>query len=303
MMKKVHFKSGKSTLTGDLYIPEQLNAPVPAVVIIGPMTYVKEQAPTNYAKRLATQGFIALAFDCRYRGESGGEPRAYENPLHKVEDIKAAVNFLASYPDVDSDKIAGLGICQGSSEMLRAIAEEPRIKVGATIAGQYRDREGSIEWLGEDGYQKRLEAGKKAKQKYEQTGEVEYIPAVDEENMEVGMPGKMVWDWYHHWSDRGVWENFYAVMSDAELLPYESISAAQQMQTPYLMIHSDNCMQPAAARRHYEAMPTSDKKLLWQGETMHLQFYDDPKIVSSAVVNVADWFEKHLSQKVPTHSM
>lgn len=293
-MEKVHFRSGDTTLTGDLYKPEQLNVPAPAVVIIGPMTYVKEQAPTNYATRLAKQGYIALAFDCRYRGESGGEPRAFENPQHKVEDIRAAVEYLSTRPDVNSNKIAGLGICQGSSEMLRAVADDPLIKVGVTIAGQYRDPEGDIAWLGEDNYAKRLEAGQKAKLKYEQTGDVDYVAAVDKTDPNVGMPGEMVWDWYHHWSDRGVWENFYAVMSDVELLSYESISAAKRMHTPYLMIHSDNCMLPPAARRHFDAMPTQDKELQWEGETMHLQFYDDAPVVDKAVGNITNWLKKHL---------
>lgn len=295
-MEKIHFRSGETTLTGNLYLPDKLDVPVPAITLIGPMTYVKEQAPTNYAIRLAQRGFAALVFDCRYRGESGGEPRAYENPLHKVADIRAAVEFLATRPEVDADKLAGLGICQGSSEMLRAVADEPLIKVTATVAGQYRDHEGDIAWLGEDGYASRLAAGQKAKQLYEQTRDVQYVPGVDKTDPNVGMPGELVWGWYNGWAERGVWENFYAVMSDADLLPYESLSAAQRMRTPYLMIHSDNCMLPDAARRHFDAMPTGDKKLLWEGQTRHLQYYDDPTIVDPAVKNIADWFNQHLSK-------
>ena len=71
--------------------------------------------------------------------------------------------------------------------------------------------------------------------------------------MNVGMPGKFVWDWYHLWADRGLWDNRYAVMSDADLLDYRSISAARRLETPWLMVHSDQCFLPDAARRRFEA--------------------------------------------------
>jgi hypothetical protein len=61
-------------------------------------------------------------------------------------------------------------------------------------------------------------------------------------------------------------------MSDADLLAYDSISAARRLQTPYLMIHSDNCFLPHAARRHFDAVPTSEKKLLWEGQNQHFQY-------------------------------
>ncbi len=82
--EKVTFESHGETLVGNLYLPEtEKNA---AVVLLGPMTFQKEQAPTEYARRLAKMGFAALVFDPRYRGESGGAPRYWENPRAKVED-------------------------------------------------------------------------------------------------------------------------------------------------------------------------------------------------------------------------
>lgn len=76
-MEKVRFSSAGETLVGDLHMP-QSKTRAPAVAIIGPMTYQKEQAPTQYARRLAQQGYAALAYDSRYRGESGGEPRCWQ---------------------------------------------------------------------------------------------------------------------------------------------------------------------------------------------------------------------------------
>jgi uncharacterized protein len=288
---KVRFDSAEAgvSLVGDLYLPATPAANSAAFVIIGPMTFQKEQAPTEYARRLAASGHTALAFDTRYRGESGGQPRAYENPFHKVADILSAVSFLREQPGVNPDRIIGLGICQGSSEMLRAVAEDNRIAAGVTLAGHYRDREGDIAWLTEDGYAARLAQGEKAKAKYLTTGEIDYVAGVDDVDMNVGMPGKFVWDWYHVWAEKGLWDNRYAVMSDADLLAYESISAARSQNKPYLMIHSDNSFLPDAAHRHFDAMPSVSKKLLWEGETPHLSYYDQPHVLDRSVASIATW--------------
>ena len=288
---KVRFDSAEAgvALVGDLYAPIVARADSAAFVIIGPMTFQKEQAPTEYARRLAALGHTALAFDTRYRGESGGEPRAYENPFHKVADIISAASCLKSQPSVNPERLIGLGICQGSSEMLRAVAEDDMIKAGVTLAGQYRDHEGDIAWLTEEGYAARLAKGKAAKAKYEATGEIDYVAGVDEFDMDVGMPGKFVWDWYHIWAKKGLWNNRYAVMSDADLLPYESISAARTLTKPYLLIHSDNSFLPDAARRHFEAMPSKDKKLIWDGDTPHLSYYDQPEVLDRTVASIERW--------------
>jgi len=277
------------SLVGDLYVPAAPVAESCAFVIIGPMTFQKEQSPTEYARRLAAAGHTALAFDTRYRGESGGTPRAYENPLHKVADILSAVSFLRSLPEVNPARLIGLGICQGSSEMLRAVAEDDRIVAGVTLAGHYRDHEGDVTWLTEEGLAARLAQGQAAKAKYDATGEVDYVAAVDDADMNVGMPSKFVWEWYHHWSDRGMWENRYAVMSDAELFSYESISAARQLTKPYLMIHSDYSFLPDVARRHYDAMPSTAKTLLWEGDTPHFSYYDNPEILDRSVASITKW--------------
>jgi hypothetical protein len=108
------------------------------------------------------------------------------------------------------------------------------------------------------------------------------------------MPGELVWSWYQLWADRGLWENRYAVMSDAPLLQFDSISAAARLTKPYLMVHADLCAIPDAARRHFAVVPTPDKKLIWEGQTRHLQFYDDPAVIDRTACNVIDWFSQHL---------
>jgi hypothetical protein len=115
----------RATVVGRLFPAEFGLGPAPAAVIIGPENYQKEQAPAQYAPRLAQLGYTALIFDPRYRGESGGEPRCYENPIAKLEDLSAAFEFLSGRPDVDSERLALLGICFGGSYALRAAADDP----------------------------------------------------------------------------------------------------------------------------------------------------------------------------------
>lgn len=299
-IERVTFPSHGAELVGLLYVPEGLAAPAPALPMLGPETFVKEQAPTQYAKRLANDGFVTLAFDPRYAGESGGTPRRWEDPQAKAEDVRAAVDYLAGRSEVDAGRIAALAICQGSSAMLRAAADDQRISALVTVAGHYRDHAGDLLWRGgEDALAELRTRGQQAKATYERTGEVEYVPAVDPESTDAGMPGKMVYDWYIPWADAGIWDNRYAVLSDAELYDFESLSAAQRLQIPYLMIHSDNSFLPEAARRHFDAVPGTNKRLEWAGQTAHFQYYDDPVVIDHTVALINDWLRKQLALPKP----
>lgn len=291
----VEFDSGGETVAGRLFRAEFGDGPAPAVAILGPMTFQKEQLPLQYARRLAACGFTALIFDPRYRGESGGEPRCYEDPVAKVEDLNAAVGFLDGLPDTDSARLAVVGACMGGSGAITAAAGNPLIKAIATVTGQYRDHATDVAWLGgEDAFAERLARGQEARAKYDATGEVAYVPAVDFVRPDVGMPGELVHSWYQLWADRGQWENRYAVMSDAALLPFEGLSAAARLTKPFLMIHGDQSAFPDTARRHFAVAPTHDKQLLVEAGTRHLQYYDDPAIIDRTVLHIVDWFSRHL---------
>jgi fermentation-respiration switch protein FrsA (DUF1100 family) len=293
--RPVTFESHGETVVGRLYEAEFGNGPAPGVVVIGPENYQKEQAPAQYAPRFAELGYTALIFDPRYRGESGGEPRCYENPLAKIEDLAAAFDYMSELPGVDSERLALVGICFGGSYALRAAADDPRIRAVATAAAHLRDRAADVAWLGSEAtVAERLARGHAALEKYQATGTVDYVPCVDFSRRDVGMPGETVWSWYQLWADRGLWENRYAVMSDAAVLTYDSISAAARLTTPLLMVHSDQCAVPAAARRHFSVVPSADKRLLWEDQTRHFQYYEDPIVIERAVCSIVDWFAPHL---------
>lgn len=293
-IETVTFQVDGIELVGDLHKPVGASEPLPAVAIIGPMTYERNQAPTQYAKRLAKLGYAALAYDSRYRGDSGGAPRQYENPFHKLEDMKAAVDFLRGREGIDAEQVNILGICQGGSVALRAAQEHAGVHAVATVTSQYRDQEGDHAWLGER-YSDRLSKGQDALAKFGADGTVETVPAVDETDMDVGMPGEFVWEWYQPWADRGEWTNNYPRMSDAALLEYSSIEAAQKLDKPWLMIHGDNCFLPDAAKRHFAAVPEDTPKRMTWDETPHLDYYDQAPVLDRTSAEVHEWFSGHAS--------
>ncbi|MGW5318856.1 alpha/beta hydrolase [Nocardia thailandica] len=292
--ERVVFLSGGESVVGRLYPAQFANGPAAAVAIIGPMTYVKEQSPVRYARRLAADGFAALVFDPRYRGESGGEPRDLEDPVAKVEDLRAAVRFLAADPRVDADRLAVIGICMGGNTAVHAAADDPRIRAVAAITPHFRNAEADAQWLGgPDAVAARLARGREALAEYLATGEVDYIRAVDSTDPEVAMPGVVPWSWYQPHADRGTWANRYARHGDVALLSYESISAAARLTKPFLLVHGDGCALPEQAERHFAVVPTPDKLHL-RPATPHLAFYDDPAAIAATVTRVTDWFARHL---------
>ena len=138
--KKVTFKTQYGlTLAADLYTP--LNPPqggkLAAIAVSGPFGAVKEQCSGLYAMRMAERGFVALAFDPSYTGESSGEPRRTASPDINTEDFMAAVDFLSKQDNVDAEKIGIIGICGWGGIALNAAATDTRIK--ATVASTMYD--------------------------------------------------------------------------------------------------------------------------------------------------------------------
>lgn len=120
------------TVAADMYTPKDAKDQMAAIAVSGPHGAVKEQSSGLYAQMLAEQGFVTIAFDPSFTGESGGMPRRLASPEINTEDFSAAVDFLSAQPNVDANRIAILGICGWGGFAINAAANDPRIK--ATVA-------------------------------------------------------------------------------------------------------------------------------------------------------------------------
>ena len=125
------------TLAADVYSPKAAQGRLPAIAVCGPFGAVKEQASGLYAQTMAERGFLTLAFDPSFTGESGGQPRYMASPDINTEDFQAAVDYLSLREDVDPEKIGIIGICGWGGMALNAAAIDTRIK--ATVASTMYD--------------------------------------------------------------------------------------------------------------------------------------------------------------------
>ena len=140
--RHVTFPSGGETLAGTLFTPPgPPDGRLPAVVVAGGQTCVKEQMAGRYAGRLAARGYAALAFDFRGFGESTGQPRDYESPSRKIEDIRGAFSFLADQPGLDPGRLAALGIGVGAGHVAVEAASDRRVRALALVAPALQDPE------------------------------------------------------------------------------------------------------------------------------------------------------------------
>lgn len=131
--KKVTFANHFGiTLAADMYIPKDKDGKLPAIAVSGPFGAVKEQSSGLYAQTIAERGFLTIAFDPSFTGESGGEPRYMNSPDINVEDFQAAVDFLSVQDNVDPEKIGILGICGWGGMALQTACVDTRIKATVT---------------------------------------------------------------------------------------------------------------------------------------------------------------------------
>ena len=125
------------TLAADMYKPKDAVGRLAAIAVCGPFGAVKEQAAGLYAQEMAERGFLTIAFDPSFTGESGGNPRYMTSPDINTEDFSAAVDYLVTHPEADPEKIGIIGICGWGGIALSAASADPRIK--ATLASTMYD--------------------------------------------------------------------------------------------------------------------------------------------------------------------
>jgi len=307
MKEDVRFESAGLEIAGHLYLPEGAQTPGPAVVVGHPGTGVKEQAAGLYARRLAEQGFVTLAFDAAFQGESSGEPRGLEDPAQRVEDHKAAVSFLSVHPAVDPERIAALGVCASGGYVVAAAATDHRISAVATVSGvdigrQFRN--------GSDGAQPpavvqqmiaAASAARTAAARGEAVGALSLFPADAAEACAGGRHAFEGWEYYC--TPRG------GHARSAKALPWPSIDRIAGFDAfrfvdliaprPLLIIAGDQAVTSWMASEAFIAA-REPKELFWIQRASHVDLYDREPFVTAAISKLTAFFDAHIGGRTPT---
>jgi fermentation-respiration switch protein FrsA (DUF1100 family) len=296
-MERVTFKSNGLELVGHLRLPSDATGPFPALALTGPLTGVKDQVVGTYAEKLADEGFATLAFDHRNFGESEGSPRQHEDQAGKVADLRDAVSYLASRPEVDPDRIGVVGVCLGGAYAVRAAAFDPRVRAVAGIAAAYNSPRRLRDALGPEGFRARLGDVVSNLVRESEGGEVAYVPAVSLDGP-AAMAGQEPYDYYGtERSKSDVWENRLSVDSFWQLMTLDALSAAELLdETPFLVVHGrvDGFCSPEGAQAVYDQAP-GPKEIEWLETTNHIDLYDQPQFVDPAVRRAAKFFARELA--------
>ncbi|WP_404790237.1 alpha/beta hydrolase [Altericista sp. CCNU0014] len=285
-INRVTFQSNGVNLVGNLYLPANYKAGdrLPAVIVSGSWTTVKEQMAGEYAQKLADRGFAALAFDSRSFGESGGKLRNYESPSNKIADIKNAITFLQTVDAVNGDRIAGLGICAGAGYMTAVAAEDDRLKALIAIAPWIHDSAIVNQvYGGEAKVKQMIQTGRNAAEKFAKTGQADYVFATSKTDKSAVMFGEI--DYYQN-TERGAipqWNNRFAVATWAEWLTFNPTIKANRVKIPTLFVHSEKAAIPNGAKQFFAAIPTKNKTFVWANDYQQFDFYDRPGAMDKAI--------------------
>jgi uncharacterized protein len=306
MKTNVIFDSAGLKLAGHLYTPDD-GAPArrPAIVVGHPGSGVKEQAAGLYARRLAQEGFVAIAFDAAYQGESEGEPRGLEDPGHRVEDLKSAVSFLTTRDEVNPDQIGALGICASGGYALTATATDHRIKAVATVsavdlARQFRH--------GADGaqdpavFQAMLDAAASARTA-EAHGEsvqtFQLFPATAEE---ARARGQHVFEGFEYYCTARAQHprsaKFLTWTSIDHMASFDAFRFVSLIRRPLLM---NVGREAVTSWMSVEAFQNAQgpKELFWIDGATHVDLYDKEEYVPAVIAKLTDFFRTTLDAATP----
>lgn len=276
------------TLAADLYEPKGADGKLPAIAVSGPFGAVKEQSSGLYAQTMAEKGFLTIAFDPSYTGESGGEPRYMASPDINTEDFMAAVDFLSVQENVDSEKIGIIGICGWGGMALNAAALDTRIK--ATITSTMYD----MSRVNAKGY---FDAEDTPEARYEKKKALNAQRIVDykKSNYELGggvvdpLPDDapfFVKDYYDYYktsrgyhprslNSNGGW-NKIGCMS---FLNQPILAYSDEIRNAVLMIHGEKAHSCYFSRDAFTKLQGQNKELLIIPDAVHTDLYDRMDVI------------------------
>jgi fermentation-respiration switch protein FrsA (DUF1100 family) len=299
--RKVTFKNRYGiTLSADVYQPKNRNGKLAAIAVSGPFGAVKEQSSGLYAQTMAERGFVTLAFDPSYTGESGGEPRHVASPDINTEDFSAAVDFLGLQPSVDRNRIAIIGICGWGGMALNAAVVDQRIKAVATSTMYDMSRvmsKGYNDKMTKEERTKSLEQLSQQRWKDAENGKPEFGPIYNE--LKGGEPQFMVeYADYYKKRERGFHPR--AINSNGSWTVTNPLSfmnlplltyVAEISPRPVLLIHGEKAHSRYFSETAYQAA-TEPKELVIIKGANHVDLYDQVNLIPFD--KLTEFFTKNL---------
>ena len=283
-VESVRFKNRFGiTLAADLYKPKQAEGKLPAIAVSGPFGAVKEQSSGLYAQTMAERGFLAIAFDPSYTGESSGEPRYVASPDINTEDFSAAVDFLSIREDVDPDRIGIIGICGWGGMALNAAAIDTRIKATVTVTMYDMSR------VNANGYFDAMDADAR----YELRKKLNAQRTIDARNGSYALAGgvvdplpedapQFVKDYYDYYkTKRGYHKrslnsnNGWNVTSSLSFINTPLLTYSDEIRSAVLMIHGEKAHSRYFSEDAFKKLKGDNKELLIIPGASHVDLYDN----------------------------
>ena len=282
--EKVTFRNRYGiTLVADMYIPKNVEGKLAAIAVSGPFGAVKEQSSGLYAQTLAERGFLTIAFDPSYTGESGGQPRYVASPDINTEDFSAAVDFLSTRDDVDPERIGILGICGWGGMALNAAAMDTRIK--ATVTSTMYD----MSRVNANGYFDAMDAD----QRYELRRQLNAQRTLDAKNGTYELAGgvvdplpddapQFVKDYYAYYkTPRGYHKrslnsnNGWNKTSSLSFINMPLLAYSDEIRNAVLMIHGEKAHSRYFSEDAFKKLKGDNKELLIIPGASHVDLYDN----------------------------
>ncbi|MEK5233790.1 alpha/beta hydrolase [Lysinibacillus sp. FSL K6-0232] len=300
--KNVRFNARGLKLAGILNLPENAEEKKenPAIVCVHPGSSCKDQTAGLYAEKLAELGYVTIAFDAAYQGESEGEPRYIEEPAARVEDIRCAVDYLTTLDYVDENRIGVLGVCAGGGYAVNAAMTERRIKAVGTVVGANIgrvNREGDpIKTLEAIGQQRTAEA------RGAETLITNWIPKSQAEREQAGITDidiKEAIDYYT--TPRGQSPNSPNKLnftSMASVIAFDAFHLVEELLTQPLQIIVGDVQGAFGSYKDghelYNRAASKNKDILVVEGASHYDLYDQPEPVGIAVEKLASFYKEYL---------
>ncbi len=286
-IKKVHFTNRYGIkLAGDLYTPKgKISKNMPAIAISGPFGAVKEQASGLYAQTLAERGFITLAFDPSYTGESSGKPRNVASPDINTEDFSAAVDFLSNQKNINPEKIGILGICGFGGFGLNAAAMDTRIKAAVAVTMYDMTRvsaNGYFDSLDENArYELKQTLNKQRTEDYKNKT---FAKAAGLPDKLTGNEPQFVQDYYGYYkTKRGFHERSinsngnWNTTSSLSLINMPILQYSSEIRNAVLIIHGEKAHSRYFSEDAFKKLKGDNKELLIVKDANHVDLYDNLK--------------------------